>query len=335
MTDAPTLLQWQRAVTDSDLPATTKLVLFVLSRYANAFDSICWPSNDTLAEKASLSVRAISKHLGIAERFGWVARWKSRRPDRQWAHGHYRLAVPSEDAAAARIAPAHDEAVVEVVPTATDSVPSPAPRSGDNRNILPVDSTAVPVRSALPSEPESYRNDVPTNYPVNRNTKKQSLSQTSSVNHAKAGQREKPEKRTGALARWMAERLAAKWGDAAPADVARWERDIAAMQCDDGRAEEQIVRLFSWALGDKFWQGIVTSPAKLRRHWDELRRRRNIALEAQRAGTAPTSAPPAADDRRCAHVTDGCRCAHAATTLLGAGQSRRGYCRQHIGYYDE
>ena len=41
------------------------------------------------------------------------------------------------------------------------------------------------------------------------------------------------------------------------------------------------------------------------------------------------------DDRCCAHVDgDGTRCANVATSILGAGSTRRGYCRLHVGLYE-
>ncbi|KVE45316.1 hypothetical protein WS69_18545 [Burkholderia sp. BDU5] len=114
-----------------------------------------------------------------------------------------------------------------------------------------------------------------------------------------------------------------------------WAFEIKRMQADDGRDERAMVRLFAWALRDKFWKRIITSPHRLRKHWAEVRRRRNAALEQPASPSGVSAAAPAVDDRLCAHVdANGVRCTHVAT-ILGIGAARRGYCRHHVGYYED
>ncbi|WP_196773819.1 helix-turn-helix domain-containing protein [Burkholderia vietnamiensis] len=336
---------WRRSMTDSDLPSTTKLVLFVLAEYANAMDDIMWPSLETLASRASLSVRAVGKHLALAADLGWLTSWKSRRPGRQWAHGHYRLSVPADVALRQRDAIEFDIASCESERGAERDAPKSERGAGHGAGEPERRADPDSVEAFRAVESESYRNDVPTSKPVNRNTKKPSLSHTSAVNEGTGCQREKTENRAGSMARWMFGKLRAEDRGIAEPDFGQWARDIDAMQADDGRGEQEIVRLFGWAIRDRFWRNIVTGPARLRKHWDELRRRRNAALDVARvsssgtpttAGLAASAASPAlADDRQCAHETNGCRCTHTATIFTGAGQSRRGYCRDHIGYHDE
>lgn len=54
------------------LPAQRKLVLLALADNAND-EGRCWPSQPTIARKASLSVRALRDHLHALEADGWIA----------------------------------------------------------------------------------------------------------------------------------------------------------------------------------------------------------------------------------------------------------------------
>ncbi|MFP3613774.1 helix-turn-helix domain-containing protein [Paraburkholderia sp. SIMBA_050] len=352
MTTVSPFFTWRRAMTSSELPSTTKLVLFVIAEYTNAMDDTCWPSVETIAEKASLSERCVSNHLDVAERNGWLTRWKSRRPARRWAHAHYRLSIPEDVARRQRDAIDFDLADDAAM------LANPEPRSGNpveldergsevaqesgnqerysgNPAELAERGSEAPGAEPLPAaNPESYRNHVPTNKPVNRNTSKPSLSQPLAVNEGKGVQREKPDEGAMSLARWMLERIRARLHDFALPDLVEWAREVEAMQAVDGRDMQDIARLFAWADRDRFWAKVITSPARLRKNWEELRRRRNDALTAKAANAASQPAS-AADDRVCAHVGNGCRCTHAATTIIGAGSTRRGYCRQHIGLYED
>nr|WP_208604757.1 helix-turn-helix domain-containing protein [Paraburkholderia sediminicola]SDP40214.1 Helix-turn-helix domain-containing protein [Paraburkholderia sediminicola] len=352
MTTVSPFFTWRRAMTGSELPSTTKLVLFVIAEYTNAMDDTCWPSVETIAEKASLSERCVSNHLDVAERNGWLTRWKSRRPARRWAHAHYRLSIPADVARRQRDAidfDLADDAVMLGNPESRSGNPveldergsEVAQESGNperysgNPAELAERGSEVPGAEPLPAvNPESYRNHVPTNKPVNRNTSKPSLSQPLAVNEAKDVQREKQDEADLSLERWMFERIRTRLHDFPKPDMSQWARDVDDMQRVDGRSREDIARLFGWANRDRFWAKIITSPARLRKNWEELRRRRNDALTVRPANAASQTVS-AADDRVCAHVENGCRCTHAATTIIGAGSTRRGYCRQHIGQYED
>ena len=347
---------WRRAMTCSDLASTTKLVLFVVAEYANALDDIVWPSIESLAERASLSERAVAKHLAIAARDGWLSRWKSRRPDRKWAHSHYRFSIPvavakqQRDAIDLDLAAASDgdeilskdeprsaraQEMGSSEPRAGNSGELNEPRAGNSR--APIEQGPVDLADAVSAvaNSESYLHHVPTKYPVNRDCIKPSLYQPTVVNEAIGVQRESHDESSLSIAWWMFERLQADDPGIAKPDMEAWARDVDAMIVLDGRATDAMAKLFGYARRDRFWAKVITSPARLRKNWDELRVRRNGAIAAKhaQASTQPTSSP--VDDRACAHVEQGCRCVHAASTIIGAGSSRRGYCRQHIGYYED
>ncbi|QTD91771.1 helix-turn-helix domain-containing protein [Burkholderia anthina] len=349
---------WRRAMMCSSLPSTTKLVLFVVAEYSNGMDGTCWPALETIAEKATLSIRAVTKHLGIAAEFGWLTSWRSRRPDRKWAHAHYRLSIPEDialqqrDAIDLDLAAADDELAVGVSEPrarhaqkvgklelrASNSGESLAPRASNSDAVVePGASDSESGVENLDSVESSWHH-VPTNYPVNRNTSKPSLSQPTVVSTGGSDQREKPNERDFSFARWLLDRLRADDPSFAAPDLDAWASDVADMVNVDGRSFDAMGRLAGYALRDKFWKRVITSPARLRKNWEELRRRRNAAIEAKGASAAANSAAQqtsSADDRQCAHVEADCRCTNLATTLIGAGMSRRGYCRKHIGHYED
>jgi hypothetical protein len=344
MTTVSPFYTWRRAMTESSLPSTTKLVLFVVAEYTNAMDETCWPSLDTIADKATLSRRAVTKHLAIAEKEGWLTRWKSRRPDRQWAHAHYRLSIPETIAVRQRDAIDLDLAADsdadetlgnrergsidaqktgELEPRATNSGELPEPRA-----------TNAAASSAARDESESYWHHVPTNYPVNGDCIKPSLSNPTVVNEVTGVQREKPDETSLSIAQWMFERLRADDPGVEKPDLDAWALEVDAMLVVDDRSLDAIAKLFAYARRDPFWQKVITSPARLRKNWAELRTRRNSAIAAKQARSASVVSP-VADARQCAHIESGCRCTHPATTIIGAGSTRRGYCRTHIGQYED
>lgn len=356
MAGIPTSFTWRRAMTGSDLPSTTKLVLFVIAEYANAIDDTCWPSIEEIACKASLSDRAIFSHLEIAIERGWLVRWKTRRRERKWAHCHYRLALPEDVArkvrddidlsiAGASELPERDSAVPQKMGKlperrsgdAQEIGMQPEPRSG-NSGKLPERSSSDARKTGNSGAPdESYLHHVPTNNPVNGvyvNTSLSIQKPPTSMGSMGTGRENCGQGDDSArLAGWMAARLKDADPLAAVPDLDAWVCDVALLVSTDGRDEAQIVRLWTWALQDGFWRNVVTTPARLRKHWDELRRRRNRAKEVAVGADGQQGAEPAC--RQCAHVDDaGTRCSRTATTIIGAGSARRGYCRLHVGHYE-
>lgn len=349
MAGVPTSFTWRREMTASSLPSTTKLVLFVVAEYASSIDDTCWPSLDQLAERASLSTRAVTEHLGVAESAGWIRRWKSRKRGRKWAHAHYRLTVPEDVARRVR-----DDLGLDIVGAQSDDEPEPG--STDSPELLERRSRSA--QKIVNSEPgssnsselvergsfdaqeignstgnsESYWNHVPTNNPVNRNYEALSLSQTPVVYPGGGGTGREGD-RQGAVAKlaaWMARRLHDSDPGAAAPNLVEWAAAVDKM-LTDGFEEPQIVKLWTWALQDGFWRTVILDPARLKKHWEQLRTKRNHALARQH----DTTKQRAQDDRRCAHVGEnGERCSNAATSILGAGSARRGYCRLHVGLYE-
>lgn len=348
MAGVPTSFTWRREMSASCLPSTTKLVLFVIAEYANSIDDTCWPSLEQLAERASLSTRAVTEHLGVAEEAGWIRRWKSRKGGRKWAHAHYRLTVPEDVArrvrdhlsldiagAQADASEAHSNNVAALPePRSSDAqmTGEPEPRSTKPPQLVEPGSGDAQDTGSSADVAGSYWNHVPTNNPVNRNYEALSLSQTPVVYPGGEGTGRERDRQAGAatLAGWMAQRLRDSDPGAIAPDLRKWAAEVDGMLAD-GYVPHQIAKLWMWALQDGFWCTVIRTPARLRKNWDQLRAKRNQSLKRQQQPAQQN----AHDDRCCAHVLDdGTRCNNVATSILGAGTKRRGYCRLHVGLYE-
>lgn len=63
---------WKQAIWESDLSATTKIVLQALASHLNDFGDPMFPSQERLARLCSLSERSVISHLQMAEELGWI-----------------------------------------------------------------------------------------------------------------------------------------------------------------------------------------------------------------------------------------------------------------------
>jgi Helix-turn-helix domain len=72
---APSLrTQWQVAIGESDLPATTRLVAWALSTWMNS-EGFCWPQQSEIARRAGVTDRTVRQALGACARpISWVGR---------------------------------------------------------------------------------------------------------------------------------------------------------------------------------------------------------------------------------------------------------------------
>jgi hypothetical protein len=69
---------WSRALRESDLRSTTKLVAFVQATYMDA-DGFSYPSTASIAKGASLNERSVERHRALLERSGWLIGEGNRR----------------------------------------------------------------------------------------------------------------------------------------------------------------------------------------------------------------------------------------------------------------
>lgn len=80
---------WRQAIWESELAATTKIVLQALASHLNDMGDAMFPSQARLARMCSLSERAVIAHLHIAEQSGWIAPRKRDLKGSKWAANEY------------------------------------------------------------------------------------------------------------------------------------------------------------------------------------------------------------------------------------------------------
>ena len=67
---------WQRAIGESDLPPTTRLVLLTLSiHFMNEEGGHCFPSIEDIMRVTGLTKKYVVRHLSLAAEKGWLERW--------------------------------------------------------------------------------------------------------------------------------------------------------------------------------------------------------------------------------------------------------------------
>lgn len=85
---------WRQAIWESELAATTKIVLQALASHLNDMGEPMFPSQARLAQMCSLSERAVIQHLQIAEERGWIKPRKRELKGSKWAANEYVAAWP-------------------------------------------------------------------------------------------------------------------------------------------------------------------------------------------------------------------------------------------------
>lgn len=89
------LYEWRAAVLSARGPESpiTRLVLLVLMTWAGP-DMTAFPSQAAIAKRCALSIRAVRKHLDIAEAEGWIIRGARYSRETGWRAHVYTLQIP-------------------------------------------------------------------------------------------------------------------------------------------------------------------------------------------------------------------------------------------------
>ena len=88
--------RWQRAIGESDLPPTTRLVLLTLSvHFMDEEGGHCFPSIEDIMRVTGMANRPVIHHLNLAVEAGWLERWHfgKTRANRRW---NYQAILPTE-----------------------------------------------------------------------------------------------------------------------------------------------------------------------------------------------------------------------------------------------
>ena len=85
---------WRQAIFESNLTATTKLVLQALASHLNDMGGPMFPSQERLSKLCSLSERSVITHLQIAEAEGWIVATKRDQEGKAWASNQHAARFP-------------------------------------------------------------------------------------------------------------------------------------------------------------------------------------------------------------------------------------------------
>lgn len=96
-TDRDFYWSWEDAITESDLPALTRLVLLTLSTFMNAKNTSAYPSQDELARCSGMSRSSVFRHLQKAEAAGFIEVSKHGFAGQKWANNEYNAVIPCSE----------------------------------------------------------------------------------------------------------------------------------------------------------------------------------------------------------------------------------------------
>ncbi|UVC14725.1 helix-turn-helix domain-containing protein [Mesorhizobium onobrychidis] len=144
---------WRHAITQSDLPATTRHVLLTLSCFMNEVGEGCYPTQDDLAKATGLTERAVRTHTEIAVEKGWLKRQEHGFRGQKWKNYEYSALWP--DPQDVGKGPEPRSAPSDEAPEPHSKAPEP--RSAKDRKDVPPTSpdysnTTPPERASAPWE---------------------------------------------------------------------------------------------------------------------------------------------------------------------------------------
>ena len=91
----PPLYEWRDAMLSPRGPkcSTTRLVLLVLMTWAGS-DMLAWPTQEAIARRSALSIRAVREHLAKAEAEGWILHGVRHSRRSGWLAHTYKMRIP-------------------------------------------------------------------------------------------------------------------------------------------------------------------------------------------------------------------------------------------------
>jgi hypothetical protein len=202
---------------------STRLVLFVLSLHMTQKGQSCFPSQELIAKRSGLSVRAVRDHLNRAEQGSWIGIYSKRRKGQAWFVHEYVASIPS-----------HLAGLLKEKPWVADPLyrrPMESASSPDTRQDLPpveqhaANGAGRPANNAeRPANGAATpgnlrtdtRQDLPTNFPSNssenslRNTFKERAAHAGVIEISSEEKQRRAEEQAKRAAEEQAEQAAAK-----------------------------------------------------------------------------------------------------------------------------
>jgi DNA-binding MarR family transcriptional regulator len=92
-TEQSQLTRWCQCLLRSDLDRRERLVGLAIMSFADKDGGQCFPSQESIGERACYSRQHVARAVGSLVDRGWLTRYRIARPDHGWGYG-YRLAIP-------------------------------------------------------------------------------------------------------------------------------------------------------------------------------------------------------------------------------------------------
>jgi len=247
MINSSVYYSWRRSILESNLPPLTRLLLLSMSDRMK--DGSCHPSLNRLSKDTGMSKSSVARQLKVAELHQFILINKDRSHTGAWSYNTYKANHIESELRTNLEARLLEKRVITVVPEGDNLVPE-----GD-----------YPSPTQTPTlVPEGVSNNHIENTHVTEPPKGAVVS-----------------KRKGKAWRWGAEddlrmsqylfkKMRVLDNNLPKPDFAEWSDHIRLLRTIDGRAVEEIKRVFDWANKDSFWQGQTTTPKQLRKHFNQI-----------------------------------------------------------------
>ncbi len=223
------------------LPGATGKVFGALCYFADAA-GLCFPSHRAISEFAGTARSKVIDAISRLEAAGLVEVIRARKPDGRCEVNRYRVPTVA-------VLPPPDG----IVPKRDYSPQANSPKTGQGS-----------PETGLGGSPETGQGTKP--YLERDHGTRTSKLRFDAADLAVAGE--------------MFAAIRALDPSAKEPNLQAWANEIRLMRERDGRTHEEIRALFTWANADSFWQSNILSPAKLRKHWQQL----SIQREGRRNG---------------------------------------------------
>ena len=141
---------WRSAFQKSELPSTTKLVLFCISTYMNDHGEGAYPNIETLMKDASLSNKAVITHIQNAQKAGFLSVNKHGFSGQKWRRNEYKISYPDT------------QKVVNEVHVDTEKVVNLSPEGGEphDQKVVNEVHTITPLITPKNSPIENYNKNL-------------------------------------------------------------------------------------------------------------------------------------------------------------------------------
>ena len=230
-----------------DIPPTEKLVLMALADRSND-EGACWPGQESLAKKCSISERQLRRVLDSLETQNFIRITYRQGDGNGRKTNYYELQIPAES---------YPQATGHLrQPDICDRGATGHLRGGNRTSEGGQPDTHVRQYISNTSEDTSVLMSKKKNSPQKTDPPNTKNRRFSSVDLS--------------VARFFFEQLVDINPNHKKPNLEAWANTIWLMRERDGRKADDMRAMIAWATCHEFWSANILSPAKLRKHWDRM-----------------------------------------------------------------